>query len=135
MAFRITLPQLGRTIEAGPGETVLAAALREGILYPHGCQRGRCGSCKSHLLHGAVEMLPHSPFAFEPSERQHDLILACSAVPASDVTVQWPDGAGALPPMPPIEAVVAARPALPRTLNWFQSHLRSGRLNSAAPCY
>ena len=109
MAFRISLPQSGRTIEAGPGETVLAAALREGIAYPHGCQRGRCGSCKSRLLRGAVEMLSHSPFALEPSERQQDLILACRAVPASDVTVHWPDAAGALPPMPPIDAVVVGR--------------------------
>jgi ferredoxin-NAD(P)+ reductase (naphthalene dioxygenase ferredoxin-specific) len=109
VAFRISLPQSGRTIEAGPEETILAAALREGIAYPHGCQRGRCGSCKSRLLHGAVEMLSHSPFALEPSERQQDLILACRALPASDVMVHWPDAAGAFPPMPPIEAVVAAR--------------------------
>ena len=91
MAFRVTLPQSGRTIEAGPGETVLAAALREGIPYPHGCQRGRCGSCKSRLLRGAVEMLSHSPFALEPSERQQDLILACRALPMHHKHPHYPD--------------------------------------------
>lgn len=109
MAYRIVLPQAARTIEALPGETILAAALREGLAYPHGCQRGRCGSCKSRLLHGKVEMLAHSPFALEAPERHEGLVLACRAMPTSDVTVSWPDAAGALSPMLPIDAVVVAR--------------------------
>lgn len=109
MAYRIVLPQVGQTIEALPGETILAAALREGLAYPHGCQRGRCGSCKSRLMQGKVEMLAHSPFALEAPERQQGLVLACRAAPTSDVTVYWPDAAGALPPMLPIDAVVVAR--------------------------
>lgn len=109
MAYRIVLPQVAQTIEALPGETILATALREGLAYPHGCQSGRCGSCKSRLMQGKVEMLAHSPFALEAPERQQGLVLACRAVPTSDVTVYWPDAAGALPPMLPIDAVVVAR--------------------------
>lgn len=109
MTYRITLPQAARSIEALPGETILAAALREGVSYPHGCQRGRCGSCKSGLLDGQIEMLPHSPFALEASERQQGLVLACRALPTTDVTVYWPDAAGALPHMPPINSTVVAR--------------------------
>lgn len=109
MAYRILLPQVARTIEALPGETILAAALREGLAYPHGCQRGRCGSCKSRLLQGKVDLLAHSPFALEAPERNEGLVLACRAVPISDVTVYWPDAVGAMPPMLPIDAVVVAR--------------------------
>jgi len=109
LAYRIVLPQAARSIEALPGETILAAALREGLAYPHGCQRGRCGSCKSRLLQGKVDMLAHSPFALEAPEHQEGLILACRAVPTSDVTVYWPDAVEALPPMLPIDAVVVAR--------------------------
>ena len=109
MSYRIVLPQVGQTIEALPGETILAAALREGLAYPHGCQSGRCGSCKSWLLQGKVEMLAHSHFALEAPERQEGLILACRAVPTSDVTVYWPEAVGSMPPMLPIDAVVVAR--------------------------
>jgi ferredoxin-NAD(P)+ reductase (naphthalene dioxygenase ferredoxin-specific) len=109
LAHRILLPQAARTIEGLPGETILAAALREGVAYPHGCQRGRCGSCKSRLLQGEVEMLAHSPFALDASEHQQGLILACRAVPSSDVTVDWPDATGELPKRLPIDAVVVAR--------------------------
>lgn len=109
MAYRILLPQVARTIEALPDETILAAALREGLAYPHGCQRGRCGSCKSRLLQGQVEMQAHSPFALEAAEHQQGLVLACRAVPTSDVTVYWPDAVGTLPPTLPIDAAVVAR--------------------------
>lgn len=109
MAYLILFPQVARAIEALPGETILAAALREGLAYPHGCQRGRCGSCKSRLLQGQVEMLAHSPFALEAPEHKEGLILACRAVPTSDVTVYWPDAVGTLPPMLPVDAVVVAR--------------------------
>ena len=109
MAHLIFFPQVASAIIALPGETILAAALREGLAYPHGCQRGRCGSCKSRLLQGEVEMQAHSPFALEAPERQQGLVLACRAVPTSDVTVYWPDAGGALPPMLPHDAVVVAR--------------------------
>jgi ferredoxin-NAD(P)+ reductase (naphthalene dioxygenase ferredoxin-specific) len=109
LAYRIHLPQAARTIEALPEETILAAALRAGLAYPHGCQSGRCGSCKSRLLQGKVEMRAHSPFALEAPERNEGLVLACRAVPTSDVTVSWPDAVGAMRPMLPIEAVVVAR--------------------------
>lgn len=109
MAHLILFPQAARAIVALPGETILAAALREGLAYPHGCQRGRCGSCKSRLLQGKVDLLAHSPFALEAPERNEGLVLACRAVPTSDITVYWPDAVGALPPMSPIKAVVVAR--------------------------
>jgi Na+-transporting NADH:ubiquinone oxidoreductase subunit NqrF len=109
LAYLIHFPQVASAIITLPGETILAAALREGLAYPHGCQRGRCGSCKSRLLQGQVEMLSHSPFALEAPEHQQGLMLACRAVPTSDVTVYWPDAVGALPPMLPVPATVVAR--------------------------
>ncbi|WP_225769665.1 2Fe-2S iron-sulfur cluster-binding protein [Inquilinus sp. Marseille-Q2685] len=86
---RIDIPQVGRTIDVGPGETILAKALEAGIAYPHGCRSGRCGACKSRLLEGEVELLPHTPFALSPSERAQGLVLACRAVPQTDATIAW----------------------------------------------
>lgn len=58
----VSLPQIHRRVPVAEGGTVLEAALRAGAPFPHGCRSGRCGSCKSELLSGEVEMLQHSPF-------------------------------------------------------------------------
>ncbi|MCP1211614.1 FAD-binding oxidoreductase, partial [Devosia subaequoris] len=57
--------------------------------FPHSCRSGRCGACKSQLLSGEVMMLQHSPFALDASERAGGNILACRAVPLTDVAVAW----------------------------------------------
>lgn len=66
----VSLPQIHRRVPVAEGGTVLEAALRAGAPFPHGCRSGRCGSCKSELLSGEVEMLQHSPFALTAAERE-----------------------------------------------------------------
>lgn len=88
---RLTLPQLGRCIPVAPEQTILQAALEAGVPYPHGCRSGRCGSCKSQLIRGDVELGKHSPFALTEEDRAKGLILACRSVPTTDVTVEWLD--------------------------------------------
>jgi CDP-4-dehydro-6-deoxyglucose reductase/ferredoxin-NAD(P)+ reductase (naphthalene dioxygenase ferredoxin-specific) len=97
---KIHLPQAGRTIEVEDGQTVLAAALGAGISYPHGCRSGRCGACKSRLVAGKVDLLPHTPFALSPQEKEAGLILACRAQPRSDSTVTWLDGSDEVSDLP-----------------------------------
>lgn len=86
-----TLPLVGRRIAVAEGQTILQAALDAGIAYPHGCRSGRCGSCKSSLIGGRVELGTHSPFALSEEERALGRILACRALPLEDVTVEWLD--------------------------------------------
>lgn len=86
-----TFPQIGRRVAVADGQTILEAALDAGISYPHGCRSGRCGSCKSWLLEGQVELGKHSPFALTDEERGLGQILACRAFPHGDVTVEWLD--------------------------------------------
>ena len=71
------------------GETILAAALRQGVAYPHGCQSGSCGACKSRLIGGEVKMSPYAQFALSEAERGQGLILACRSVPREDAAVAW----------------------------------------------
>ena len=89
MSYRVHIRQADRAIAVASGETVLAAALAAGVPYPHGCQSGNCGACKSRLLSGDVELSPYSEFALLPEERERGLILACRAVPWSDAAVAW----------------------------------------------
>lgn len=88
---KILLPQAGREVLAGRGETVLEAAMRSGVEYPHGCRSGRCGTCKSRLVSGEIEMLQHSRFALSQDEHAAGLVLACRALALTDATLTWLD--------------------------------------------
>jgi ferredoxin-NAD(P)+ reductase (naphthalene dioxygenase ferredoxin-specific) len=96
-AFRIKIPRLGKTIDATSDQTILDCAQRNDIDYPCGCETGICGACKTAVLHGEVEMLPHSAQALTPSERDKGMILACRSLPRSDLEIAWIDSADPVP--------------------------------------
>jgi len=92
MTKYVEIRQAGRRIEVPEGGTILEAALADGIAYPHGCRSGRCGSCKSRLVSGEVDLLDHSRFALSEEEKAQGLILACRAIPRTDAIVPWLGG-------------------------------------------
>lgn len=77
--------------------TILDAALRQGVPYPHSCRTGECGSCKTRLFCGDVEHAPYLEEALSDAERGQGFILACRAKPKTDVEIAWVE---ALDPMP-----------------------------------
>ena len=50
--YQITLTPSGNTFRVAGDETVLDAALRQGIGLPYGCRNGACGSCKGTIVSG-----------------------------------------------------------------------------------
>jgi len=92
MKKHVEIRQAGRTIAVPEGVAILEAALADGIAYPHGCRSGRCGSCKSRLVSGEVDLLDHSRFAISDEEKAQGLILACRATPTTDAIVAWLGG-------------------------------------------
>lgn len=105
----VTLLNIGRSIAVPVGQTLLSAALAQGIDYPHGCKAGRCGTCKTRLASGEVELLDHSRFALTADERESGLVLACRAVPKGPTSIAWLEDqeAAARHPLRVIEAEVA----------------------------
>jgi len=95
MGFRVRISQDDSQgpdgLAVDTGQSILEAALAAGIPWPHGCRSGNCGSCKSELLSGEVEMSPYSEYALTGAERDSGLILACRSVPWSDCEVAWLD--------------------------------------------
>jgi len=89
MSFTVKIRQSDAPLSVEMGDTILTAALAAGIDYPHGCQSGNCGACKSRLHGGEVEMSPYSEFALTDAEKDSGLVLACRAVPWSDCEVAW----------------------------------------------
>ncbi|HTS92279.1 MAG TPA: 2Fe-2S iron-sulfur cluster-binding protein [Stellaceae bacterium] len=91
MSSKVFIRQHGTAIAVEPGQTILEAALAAGVPYPHGCRSGNCGSCKSSLESGEVDLAAYSEYALTPEEREQGLILACRAMPWSDAAVAWLD--------------------------------------------
>jgi len=91
MAFQVRIRQWGEPVAVEPGQTILEAALAQGVAYPHGCRSGNCGACKSRHHDGEIELAPFSDYALTEAERQSGLILACRAMPWSDAEIAWLD--------------------------------------------
>jgi CDP-4-dehydro-6-deoxyglucose reductase/ferredoxin-NAD(P)+ reductase (naphthalene dioxygenase ferredoxin-specific) len=89
VSFKVAIKGRSEEVVAEMGETILAAALRQGVPYPCGCRSGNCGACKSTLVSGEIELSPYSDYALSKPEREAGLILACRAVPWSDCAVAW----------------------------------------------
>lgn len=86
-----------RILTPRPGETVLEAALREGLPMPFDCRSGGCGECKGDLLGGEVRMRPFQESALSGAERAAGKVLFCCAEPATDVEIAYAPVPGARP--------------------------------------
>lgn len=87
MTFNVTVRQMRAALRLNGGQTILQAALATGFPYPHGCKSGLCGTCKSRLIAGRVNMAPYSAMALSEDEAAAGLILACRSVPLSDCEI------------------------------------------------
>lgn len=78
----------GISIEVRPRETLLQAALRQGIDFPHSCRVGGCASCKCRLVEGRVRELTESGYILSDAELDAGYILACQSVPKGNVRIE-----------------------------------------------
>ena len=62
-------------------QTVLEAALKQGLDAPYSCQGGICSSCIAKVTHGTAEMKKNS--ILTDGEIAKGLILTCQAHPTS----------------------------------------------------
>ena len=88
MSFNITVQPSQRSYIAPADETLLAAAIRQGIGLPYGCKDGACGSCKCKKLEGAVIQGTHQLKALSLEEAAQGFILTCCATATSDVVLE-----------------------------------------------
>ncbi|MDH4389946.1 MAG: CDP-6-deoxy-delta-3,4-glucoseen reductase [Aquabacterium sp.] len=88
MTLRITLQPSGLGFSVQRDETLLAAAIRQGVGLPYGCKDGACGSCKSRLLDGRVIHGAHQSKALNAAEEEAGLVLTCCATPLTDCALE-----------------------------------------------
>ncbi len=116
MTFIVTLQPSGRRFDVAADETLLAAALRQGINLPRGCTRGVCGICLAKLIAGSVHY-DQPPQALAEQADGQGLLLPCSARPRSDLVIEVNEvGAGAALDAAPPARVTAVEPLAPDVL-------------------
>ncbi len=78
------------TFEMSAKQTLLEAALKQGLDAPYSCQGGICSSCIARIKNGTAEMRKNS--ILTDGEIAQGLILTCQAHPTSDeIVVDYDD--------------------------------------------
>lgn len=83
--YSVEFVRSGRTFRCAEDEHVLDAAYAAGLTPPSSCGQGLCGTCKTTLLTGTVDM-QHSG-GIRPREIAQNKVLICCSTPTSDLTV------------------------------------------------
>lgn len=81
----VTFAHSRRTAMIPPSKTVLEAAEDVGVDIEYSCRIGTCGVCRTKLLSGTVTMDVED--GLEPGDKASNVILACQARTAGDITV------------------------------------------------
>ncbi|OXS99029.1 hybrid-cluster NAD(P)-dependent oxidoreductase [Notoacmeibacter marinus] len=83
---RVTFTKTDRVVYCPEDITVLEAARRAGMRLPFSCAKGLCGTCKSKIASGTVEMA-HSG-GIRQREIDKGMALLCCSRPTSDLVVE-----------------------------------------------
>ncbi|SCK26423.1 hybrid-cluster NAD(P)-dependent oxidoreductase [Vogesella sp. LIG4] len=83
--FEVRFAKLGDIVQTKPGQTILAAAQQQGLRVPSSCSKGLCGTCKTKMLEGKVDM-KHGG-GIRQREIDQGWILPCCSVPLTPVVL------------------------------------------------
>jgi len=86
--FQVRNINSGAVFTVNEGESVLNAALRQGVMLPYSCKNGTCGSCKGQLESGEVHYPFHPPLALSREEIGEGCALLCQAEPSGDLVIR-----------------------------------------------
>jgi CDP-4-dehydro-6-deoxyglucose reductase len=91
----VRLEPSGHAFSVAPGETILEAALRQGVGLPYGCRNGACGACKGVLRSGELVYGEYQERALHPNEKAAGKALTCCTRPLTDVVLEVREVSGA----------------------------------------
>ncbi len=88
MSWQVTIQPAGLCFAVEADETILQAALRQGIDFPNRCRQGVCTACVCRLKSGAVHYLPPDPLS--EVDKSQQFTYCCLAYPDSDLILHHP---------------------------------------------
>ena len=84
--FQVEFSRQGRKIDVPDEQTVLSCAKKAGVRVPSSCSNGVCGTCKSKLVSGSVDMKHNG--GIRQREIDAGLFLPCCSKPLSDLVIE-----------------------------------------------
>jgi ferredoxin-NADP reductase len=84
-AHKVEFTRSKRTIDVPADTAILTAAVRAGLRLPSSCTQGVCGTCKSKLVSGQVQMT-HAG-GIRQREIDQGMILICCSRPITDLVI------------------------------------------------
>jgi len=83
--YTVSFEGTGEEIQVSEKETILTAAIREGVAQEYSCRVGMCLACSAEILDGEVTQPAARALTDEESA---DYALTCMARPQSDLTLE-----------------------------------------------
>lgn len=88
MKHQVTVRSSGHQFFVESGESVLDAALRQGIALPYGCRGGSCGACMGAVLGGEFHYPDGLPAGISEADAESGKALFCQAQCGSDLIIE-----------------------------------------------
>jgi ring-1,2-phenylacetyl-CoA epoxidase subunit PaaE len=66
-------------------DSILTAAIRQGIPLPYSCRAGRCSTCVARLLSGKIQMSANE--VLTEKDIKEGLVLTCVGHPETEVEI------------------------------------------------
>jgi len=90
MLIQTITTSFGKKFSQSVGETILEAAVLNGINLPYSCTTGRCSSCKCKILHGESTARSEETGLSE-EEKSQGWILTCVRYAITDIVIDLED--------------------------------------------
>ena len=89
MRHRVQIQPSEHQFYVESNETVLDAALRQGINLRYGCRNGACGACKGKLVSGDIHYEgDDDPIALTDEDKEQNQVLFCAALADSELVIE-----------------------------------------------
>ena len=88
MAPTVTILPSGHEFIVEGNDTLLEAALRNGVSLSYGCSNGNCGECKARVVSGEVKKVHAHDYILKQAEKDAGVILLCAYAPVNDVVIE-----------------------------------------------
>ena len=84
-SYNVEFVRSGLTVACSADKNILDAAFAAGLRLPASCTQGMCGTCKTTMLSGEVDMQHNG--GIRPREVAQSKILVCCSKPLSDLRI------------------------------------------------
>lgn len=91
MSYQIDVQPSGHEFEISPEQTILEAALQDGIMLRHSCREGTCGTCKGKVISGQIDHADSDIEVLTQAERDEGYALFCRAKTCSNLQIYAPE--------------------------------------------